>query len=255
VDETIAAIEETNRKLLSRAMAAEDAAKFLREQNSQLQLRIRHCSQNHLRPKTAPSQPASSNQTHHRHAGSTNDSTPLSSFNSTIDHLVLDKPNQKRRPRPPPPYPPSRKSSYTSQPLSPPSHVDLAPTPFTDTGFGASSHRRPPSLALRHMHSRSSIQDISGPIPGSVMRHEVTFDGTPISCSPRAKNITLDEARKRAKPLPPLGPMSPSVVQGVVEIGSPYGVDEFESDVKETECKKRRGFTGLFKKGNRKHSV
>lgn len=236
-------------------MAAEDAAKFLREQNSQLQLRIEQCSQHHLRPKTAPSQPASSNQSHHRYAGSTNDPTPLSSFNSTLDQLVIDKPNQKRKPRPPPPYPPSRKFSYSSQPLSPPSHVDLAPNPFTDTGFGASSQRRLPPPALRHMHSRSSIQDISGPIPGSVTWHEVTYDGTPISCSARAKNISLDEARRRAKPLPPLGPMSPSVIQGVVEIGSPCADDEFGADIRELEGKKRRGFSGLFKRGHRKDSV
>jgi len=105
------------------------------------------------------------------------------------------------------------------------------------------------------MHSQSSIQDISGPLPGSVMRHEVTYDGTPMSCSARAKNISLDEARRREKPLPPLGPLSPSVVQEVVEIGSPYDADEFGADVKEPGCKKKRCFSGLFKRGNRKDSM
>ncbi|KAN0102093.1 hypothetical protein V8E51_012603 [Hyaloscypha variabilis] len=252
VDETIAAIEETNRKLLHRAIAAEDTAKLLREQNSQLQLRIKHYSQ--TRPKTAPSQPAPSPRFQHRHRDSTRDPTPLSSFNSNIDKLVLDKP--KRKPRPPPPYPPTRNVPYTSaQPLSPPSHVDLAPNPFTNTGFGQSSPRRPPPLSLRQVHSRSNIQEISGPIPGSVMRHEVTFDGTPISFSARAKNISLDEARRRAKPLPPLGPMSPSVVRGVVELETPYVVDEFGVDSKDVECKRRRGFSGLFKREKRKDSI
>jgi hypothetical protein len=87
------------------------------------------------------------------------------------------------------------------------------------------------------------------------MRHEVTFDGTPISFSARAKNISLDEARRRAKPLPPLGPMSPSVVRGVVELETPYVVDEFGVDSKDVECKRRRGFSGLFKREKRKDSI
>jgi hypothetical protein len=102
------------------------------------------------------------------------------------------------------------------------------------------------------MRSGSHINEISGPIPGSVMRHEVTFDGTPISFSGRAKNISLDEARRRAKPLPPLGPMSPSVVRGVVELETPYGIDEFGMDAREVERKKNRGFSGLFKRDKKK---
>jgi hypothetical protein len=78
------------------------------------------------------------------------------------------------------------------------------------------------------------------------MRHEVTFDGTPISFSARAKNFSLDEARRRAKPLPPLGPMSPSVVRGVVELETPSVVDEFGTDAKDVQGKRRRGFSGLF---------
>jgi hypothetical protein len=255
-DKTIAAIEETNRKLLHRAIAAEETAKFLREQNSQLQLRIKHFSQTYHRPKTAPSQPAGAPRFQHRHTDSSHDPTPLSSFNFAIDQLALDKPTPKRKPRPPPPYPPARNAPYTSaQPLSPPSHVDLAPNPFTNTGFGQRSPRRPPPLSLRHMHSGSHINEISGPIPGSVMRHEVTFDGTPISFSGRAKNISLDEARRRAKPLPPLGPMSPSVVRGVVELESPHATDEFGIDVKDYDGRRRRGFSGLFKREKKKDFI
>ena len=52
------------------------------------------------------------------------------------------------------------------------------------------------------------------------MRHEVTYGGTELNTTrTRAKIISLDEARRRAKPLPPLGPMSPSILKGVVEIG------------------------------------
>jgi hypothetical protein len=250
----MAAIEETNRKLLDRAVAAEETAKLLRVQNSQLQLRIKHCSQTHHRPRTAPSQPAAALQFQHRLTDSAHDSTPLSSFNSASDELVLDKPkNPKRKPRPPPPYPPARSAPYISaQPLSPPSHVDLAPNPFTKTGFGQCSPRRPPPLALRHMHSGSHINDISSPIPGSVMRHDVTFDGTPISFSPRAKHISLDEARRRAKPLPPLEPMSPSAVRGAVELECPYGIVESDMSARDFERKKCRVFSGLFKREKKK---
>jgi hypothetical protein len=105
------------------------------------------------------------------------------------------------------------------------------------------------------MRSGSHISEISGPIPGSVMRHEVTFDGTPISFSPRAKNISLDEARRRAKPLPPLGPMSPSVVRGVVELETPYGVDGLEVDAREVGRKRSRAFSGLFKRDKKKDFI
>ena len=80
----------------------------------------------------------------------------------------------------------------------------------------------------------------------------MTYDGTPISSSTRAKNISLEEARRRAKPLPPLGPMSPSILRGVVEIGTPKGADEwgreikFEREDREGE-KRKRGFSALFK--------
>ena len=173
-----------------------------------------------------------------------------------MDQLVLDTPVPKRKPRPPPPYPPARNAPYISaQPLSPPSHVDLAPNPFTNMGFRQRSPGRPPPLSLRHMRSGSHINEISGPIPGSVMRHEVTFDGTPISFSGRAKNISLDEARRRAKPLPPLGPMSPSVVRGVVELETTYGVDDFGIDGRDFDSKRRRGFSGLFKREKKKDFV
>jgi hypothetical protein len=89
------------------------------------------------------------------------------------------------------------------------------------------------------------------------MRHEVTFDGTPISFSARARNISLDEARKRAKPLPPLGPMSPSVVRSFVELETAYGVDEFGMDARDPEKRRRRrrGFSGLFKREKKKDFI
>jgi hypothetical protein len=84
------------------------------------------------------------------------------------------------------------------------------------------------------------------------MRHDVTFDGTPISFSPRAKHISLDEARRRAKPLPPLGPMSPSAVRGAVELECPYGIVESDMSARDFERKKCRVFSGLFKREKKK---
>jgi len=137
-----------------------------------------------------------------------------------------------------------------------------------------------------HNHHHTRALSISTPIPGSVTRHEVTYAGTPISvpCAPRAEIISLDEARRRAgagakvvemspprrkngvtmtvnvteKPLPPLGPMSPSVLRGVVEMsagdevewvrhreGGPGGVGSSIEGEKEG---RKRGFSGLFRR-------
>lgn len=70
--ETINAIEEDNRQLLERALAAEKRAKTLQEMNLTLQHRVAYCDQHH-RPKTAP--------TRSRRAAS--ESTPVSTFNTT----------------------------------------------------------------------------------------------------------------------------------------------------------------------------
>ncbi|KAE8447985.1 hypothetical protein EG329_009908 [Mollisiaceae sp. DMI_Dod_QoI] len=266
VDETIAAIEHSNRKLLSRAVAAEETAKHLREQNSQLELKVQHCSHNH-RPKTAPSQSSNRARPHHRPSPSVSDNhdpTPLSTFNATIDKLVLPS-KRDSRPREPPPYPPLQTpvSQTASTPISTSPYIDLASNRMSITGFPTplTQPRRPRPSPLQHRshcysnsfsHSHSlSHLSISAPIPGSVTRHEVTYEGTPISSSQRAKNISLEEARRRAKPLPPLGPMSPSILKGVVEIGTPKGIDEFGRELRFEESKdvekKKRGFSGLFK--------
>ncbi|KUJ10766.1 uncharacterized protein LY89DRAFT_723346 [Mollisia scopiformis] len=283
VDETIAAIEETNRKLLSRAVAAEEAANQLREQNLELESKIKHYSNNH-RPKTAPSQPPNGTRPHHRPSPSSysqprtsqmsinHDPTPLSTFNAQIDKLLLPQPPKRdSRPREPPPYPPVHSHSHSSStPISAPTYIDLAPTTGTPTGLSAppKHHQRPPPLPLQPRtpsHSNSNCPasfrsysqtnlTISGPIPGSVSRHEVTYGGTPLSSSQRAKNISLEEARRRAKPLPPLGPMSPSVLKGVVEIGGGKERDEWGRVVEKEEVKKR-GFGGFFKWRREKENI
>lgn len=63
--------------------------------------------------------------------------------------------------------------------------------------------------------------------------------------------ISLEEAQRRSrvakeKPLPPLGPMSPSTVKGLVEIG-PGKEKNTSSRVPE---KRKRGFSALFKRKN-----
>jgi hypothetical protein len=55
----------------------------------------------------------------------------------------------------------------------------------------------------------------------------------------------------REKPLPPMGPMSPSAIPGRVEIG--IGYDDFD-DRREEEMKKRKGFKVLFRWGKKTQS-
>lgn len=50
------------------------------------------------------------------------------------------------------------------------------------------------------------------------------------------------------KPLPPMGPMSPSAIPGRVEMG--IGYDEFE-ERRQEEAKKRRGIRVLFRWGKK----
>jgi hypothetical protein len=63
----------------------------------------------------------------------------------------------------------------------------------------------------------------------------------------KLSNSSLSEARLRGKPLPPIGPQSPSIVQGKVEVG--LGIDpkqyrELEGDLASNE---REFITGLFR--------
>jgi len=88
-------------------------------------------------------------------------------------------------------------------------------------------------------------------MPGSVNKHTVTYEGVPISDRPPVQTISLAEAQRREKPLPPMGPMSPSAIPGRVEIG--IGCDDFD-DQREEEEKKRKGFKVLFRWGKRNPS-
>jgi hypothetical protein len=51
--------------------------------------------------------------------------------------------------------------------------------------------------------------------------------------------------------------MSPSVVRGFVELETAYGVDEFGMDTRDPEKRRRRrrGFSGLFKREKKKDFI
>ncbi|KAK0106323.1 hypothetical protein ONS96_003959 [Cadophora gregata f. sp. sojae] len=285
VDETIAAIEDSNRKLLSRAVAAEEAAKALLEQNSQLQLKIERCTRK-SRPKTAPSSPVS--RTRQKRNQDPQSATPLSVFNATIDEqLVTPRPvknrSQSAPERPPPPYPDMQTSLWTQAPLSAPAQTELMPSPFNNSSnhhsFPIQSqeqqpstyYRRPPSLPTTprppQFQSQSQIQPPSNLLspfrsPGSqapprpppllihreIPRYETRHKLTPAASTPHLRSIRLDTQFKN-KPLPPLGPMSPSVLSGLVEIGTTNRVDDGRGEVKSDGVgRRRRGLSDLFKK-------
>ncbi|KAH7370070.1 hypothetical protein BKA65DRAFT_544794 [Rhexocercosporidium sp. MPI-PUGE-AT-0058] len=291
VDETIAAIEDSNRKLLSRAVAAEEAARSLMEQNSQLQLKIEHCKRR-SRARTAPSSPVS--RTRPKRNQDANDATPLSAFNATIDELIVTPRPIKNRShsapeRPPPPYPEMHSSLWPPTPLSAPAQTELMPSPFnnssTHRSFPVQSqglqpptyYRRPPSPPTTPRTSQFQTQpqvqqqpqiqpasQLLSPFrsPGfqaparpppllthrEVLPHNTTHRLTPAASTPHLRNPSL-ETKSKDKPLPPLGPMSPSVLSGLVEIGTTNGVDEWGREIKNDGVgRRRRGLSDLFKK-------
>ncbi|PVH71187.1 hypothetical protein DL98DRAFT_111886 [Cadophora sp. DSE1049] len=289
VDETIAAIEDSNRKLLTRAVAAEEAAKALMEQNSELQLKIERCTRR-TRPKTAPSSPVS--RTRQKRNQNPNDATPLSVFNATIDELIVTPRPVKNRSqsapdRPPPPYPDMQPSLWPQTPLSAPAQTELMPSPFNNSANHrsfpvqrqeqqpSSYYRRPPSLPTtpRPPHFQSQPQpqlEVQPPThllspfrsPGiqapprpppllvhrEIPRYDTHHSLTPAASTPHLRNPSL-ETQFKNKPLPPLGPMSPSVLSGLVEIGTTNGVDEWGREVKsDSGGRRRRGLSDLFKK-------
>jgi hypothetical protein len=255
-------------------MAAEKAAKRLQEQNSELQLQIKHYSESQIqpRPKTAPSQPSMNQRPRHRSA-----TTPISTFNQSMIDTLPSQP--QTRADLPGPNRPRHLSISPSTPLSRPTHLDLAsspcftsttnsnpsfhssPNPQSDTSSSSPRHNAHSSHSQRHSHSHSHSTSrhalqISPIIPGSVTRHEVTYAGTPLSSAPRAQIISLDEARRRAKPLPPLGPMSPSIVRGVVEIGGSERMGDREVNGGDAGKERRkRGLSGLFSRLGKRESV
>lgn len=274
--ENISAIESDNRLLLERAIAAEDAAQMLREKNKSLQHRIEYCVNLH-RPNTASGK-----------ARAVSTGNLISSFNSTYKtsmQRIPRTPPLLQAPKTPPAYGRRRPTPLRlSQPHLSPTPVadrhsnassapgthnpqtptpsskrhpsprtlshDLAPSSFASITFPANPHpyrrARPPPIRTSHSHRRLSA--IGSPIPGSVNRHTVTYEGVPIFDKPAVQTISLAEARRREKPLPPMGPMSPSAIPGRVEIGLGIG---YEDGGREEEVRKSRGFRVLFRWGRK----
>ncbi|XMA13938.1 hypothetical protein WAI453_006729 [Rhynchosporium graminicola] len=300
VDETIASIEDSNRKLLSRAVAAEDVAKSLREQNSRLQLKIERCTRK-TRPRTAPSSPVS--KTGPNCIQKANDQTTLSLFHATIDELTATaRPNTNRSQSEPnrvlPPYPAEDSSLWPQAPLSAPFQSGSISSPnhhsFPAQRRGLQPptyHCRPPSLPAaprpHHFESRpqpqpeiqiqpqsrallqpptqtetSLLSPFSSPgfqpptCPPPRLKHrELPIYNTYHSLTPAGTTAHLrtvhlhPESQLKDKPLPPLGPMSPSVLSGLVEIGTNNEIDEWGREAKRYGAgRRKRGLSDLFKK-------
>jgi hypothetical protein len=210
VIETMTAIENDNRQLLERAVAAEKKARVLQEMNLTLQNRVANCVQHHP-PKTAPT----------RSRRTASEGTPVWTFNTApIRH----------RPTP---------LNITPEIKSISRDYDLAA-------------RGSPPRPIRQAHAPTYLEasSISGPIPGSVVRQQITYNGTPISSAPPVATISLVEARRREKPLPYIVPLSPSAVPAFVEMGS-----KVEICAAERELRKKKTFGDLFRCGKRQGGV
>ena len=164
---------------------------------------------------------------------------------------------------------------------------ELIPSPFNNTSNHhsfpvqrreqqpSSYYRRPPSLPVTprppqlqtqpqvEVQSQAQSQLLSPfrspglqvpPRPPPLLinreipRYNTHHSLTPAASTPHLRQPSLDTQFKN-KPLPPLGPMSPSVLSGLVEIGTTNGVDEWGREVKsDGGGRRRRGLSDLFKK-------
>jgi hypothetical protein len=229
IDQTIAAIEADNRKLLTRAITAEATVKALRERNFNLQLQVDHCERSHRRqPRSVASQPTL-RQTRQRAAAPT--PAPEQSAQSlAFDKLVTQFPKPKSESKKAastksaPVNSSSPAASYTS--FSPATHIPNKPLPSTPT-----RSREPTAPPSGLSQSPSQITPVK-PLfaPRTPPEFSPTIKSTPtrrgsrrMSKHPKLSSSSLSEARMRSKPLPPLGPQSPSIIQGRVEVG--LGID------------------------------
>jgi hypothetical protein len=93
--------------------------------------------------------------------------------------------------------------------------------------------------------------EISSPIPGSVVRNQITYDGVPLSASRRVATIPLAEAQRRAKNLsgfPTKGDdgLDTSAAAGIDGGGLQLGGGTVVQEVK------KRTFSNLFGMGKKK---
>lgn len=246
----------------------------MQERNLELEFKIKHYSQPQYRPKTAPAQPA-----HSRHRSANN---LVSAYNDSM--LQCLPPKRQTKSQLPPPRDPNFTTHTTlSRPMNP--ERDL-----TSTSQYHSLHRSPDTNISTTTHApyRAPLQQLSPSYANvrvsantSQQQQQQTHLQPPptTSCSSHISPtipyhpsspplISLAEARKRAasKPLPPLGPMSPSVLRGVVEIGTDTrnaptksvgmvkydlwggGRDKMDDSVVD---KRKRGLSGLFSRRKR----
>lgn len=205
-------------------------------------------------PRTAPTTPTASGRRHPLplkllpQASPSQDqkSKPFSAVD--IQNLTLTTP--------PTPTPSSKRRSspfiLSQPPLSPPDHNGLAPSSFPTVTFPANPHpyrrNRPPPIRTPHSHTRTACTGSAR--RGSINKQAITHRDMPISSRLNVQTISLSDARRRQKPLPPMGPMSPSTVPGRVEIG--IGSDDSKS-LREADSKKRKGFGVFFKWGKQTH--
>ncbi|RDL32577.1 uncharacterized protein BP5553_09033 [Venustampulla echinocandica] len=196
IDQTIAAIEGDNRKLLSRAILAEQTVNALREHNAMLQQKVDHCNKRHRRPRASASQPTLRQSRHMTRSDTPN--TPPTAPDQATNPSLAPKSNLPSA-VPPAPSPP---------PLSPSHHIHSKPLPS-------------PPRASRPSTGGPSTKPKS--IRASPSKSRLTY--IPKSSSPKHSIMSPTEARSSVKLFSPPLPVGPTV-QGNIEIG--LGIDDQE---------------------------
>ena len=261
IDQTIAAIEADNRKLLTRAITAESTVKALRERNFNLQLQVDHCERSHRRqPRSVASQPA---LRHTRQKPTRTPTAPSSVPTQSAQSLAFDKlVTQFPKPKSESTKSASTKSapvnssspatSYTS--FSPATHTPNKPLPSTPI---RSNQPAGPPLGLSSSPSQiTPVKPLFAPRTPpefSPIIKSTQFTPTPKTTRratrhPKLANASLVEVEMRSKPLPPLLPQSPFMMQTEIQIG--LGIDpkqyrELEGDLAKSE---REFITGRLKR-------
>lgn len=238
IDETIAAIEATNRELLSRAQAAEKSTRILQEQNSDLQrtlnkftrfnpdpcspplANINHRSRPSLNfPRSNPIVPQHRNSLGHSVgiATGSKDSFDFLDAELTASLGSRDRSSHITQSMQSFHFSPKTPSSSLNSPLP---LLPTSPPSVQHNNISKSHHSRKNSLDfgntdLSHSNnvqssspfSSSDFQplsshpasNISSPLPGTVRYHPVTIEGAKFNESNRPKLVSLEEARRRAK--------------------------------------------------------
>lgn len=229
-----------NEQLYNRIHAAEKATQELREQNAVLQREIDYYSYNE-RPKTAPSRerrvkstPVSAFSSFTYPGGLEDSSEQIYTSGATrpVSSLPLPKPRAYERRLP---KRPSIPSEFRNASLHTPTTSTFSGSPRPSYHFEQPLPRTP----------NTYVSGISSPLPGSVTRNAVMLNGINLSTRPAGSTISLAEAYRRNKPLPPLRQTSVSLPAGVVEIGS-------GGDREQEQPRKAKALHYIFRKGRRK---